>query len=257
VPPDGPTQLELRISCEQLDWQLSSISQICEQLAPFTFRVEDLRIKEIQQTSGQGSGIDPEQWLKLIRPFRGAKRFIVDDKLVSEILFDLGLANGKHPTVFPFLRILRVLEFDPMPHGSFATSRLLKRRHVNIYSQERWCEVCKASFTGQQEFKRHFVILHSFLLVCPYCGDCEFTPNHTDLFREHLASEHPEVAHADTLISNSTLQNYPPSVNFGAFTTFKAPNFPWPESITEVETRLDTVVYFLPSPQPTWISEDT
>ena len=251
VPQEGPTQLELRISCEHLDWQLSSIAQICEQIAPFTFRVEDLRVKEIQQTNGPGQGIDPEKWLKLIRPFRSTKRFYVDDKLLSEILFDLGLANGKHPTVFPFLRILRVLEFEPMLHGSFSTSRLLKRRHVNVYAQERWCNVCKASFTRQQEFKRHFATVHPFLLVCPYCGDFDFTLNHTDLFREHLASKHSEVAHADALISDSTLRNHPPSINFGAFTMFKAPNVPWPESVTEVETRLDTVVHFLPSPYPT------
>jgi len=243
VQPGGPTKLELRISCKQLDWQLSSIAQICEQLSPFTCRIEDLRIKEIQQPKGQG-GIDPEQWLKLIRPFRGAKNFYVDDKLVLEILFDLGLANEKNPTVFPFLHIL----------------------HASAY----WCKICGASFTEQQELKKHVVVLHAYRLACPYCGDFEFAPRYSDLFREHLTSKHPEVPHTDTLILNSTLQSSSPSyyggqvsqsndlrasVNFGAFTMFKAPNVAWPESTTYVETRLDTAVHFLPS-HPTWLSEE-
>ena len=45
--PSHLTRLELRIPCEQLDWQLSSIAQICDYFSPFIFRVEDLRIKAI------------------------------------------------------------------------------------------------------------------------------------------------------------------------------------------------------------------
>jgi hypothetical protein len=249
--PDGPTQLELGVSCERLDWQLSSIAQICAQISPFTFRVENLRIREIQQPSGQG-GIDPEQWPKLIRPFRGVKRFFVDDKPLSEFLFDSGLANRKHLTVFPYLLILGVLEFEPMPHRSFATSRLLKRRHVYLFAQECSCMICHASFTGQQEIKRHLVVLHSFHLVCPYCGNFEFTPKYNHIFQEHISSKHPEVSHTDALIFDSSLLPFSPSVNVGAFTMFMAPkHLFWPGDLTEVETRPDTVFHFLPSPHPT------
>ena len=38
------TRLGLQISCEQLDWQLSSISQICDQFSSFLICVEDLGI---------------------------------------------------------------------------------------------------------------------------------------------------------------------------------------------------------------------
>jgi hypothetical protein len=34
------TPLRLQISCEQLDWQLSSMAQICNQFSPFLFRVK-------------------------------------------------------------------------------------------------------------------------------------------------------------------------------------------------------------------------
>ena len=230
VEPDGPTQLELRISCEHLDWQLSSISQICEQLSPFTFRVEDLRLKEIQKPSRQ-DGIDREQWLKLIRPFRGAKDFYVDDKLVPEILF------------------------------AFGDIRCVYGTH---------CPICRASFTEQQELKKHFVVLHAYRLACPYCDDFEFAPRYSDLFREHLTRKHPAVALTDTLILNSTLQSSSPSysgsqvnqsnglrasVNFGAFTKFKAPNVHWPESPTCVQTRPYAVVLFPTLPFTPWLSD--
>ncbi|KAH9010344.1 hypothetical protein EDB83DRAFT_2557217 [Lactarius deliciosus] len=35
-----PTPLRLRISCKQLDWQLSSMAQVCDQFSPFLFRVK-------------------------------------------------------------------------------------------------------------------------------------------------------------------------------------------------------------------------
>ena len=233
--PDGPTQFELRISCEHLDWQLSSITQICEQLSPFTFRVEDLRLKKIQQPSGQ-DGTDREQWLKLIRPFRGAKDFYVDDKFASESFFDSCLASEENI--------------------------------LCVYGTQ--CKICHASFTEQQELKKHFVVLHAYRLACPYCDDFEFAPRYSDRFREHLTSVHPEVALTDTLIFNSPLQSSSPSysggrvnqsnnlrasVNFRAFTKFKAPNVHWPESPTYVQTRPYTVVLFPTLPFTSWLSD--
>ena len=266
--PSGPTRFELRIPCEQLDWQLSSIAQICDHFSPFIFRIEDLRIKAIQPSNGQGV-IDHEQWLKLIHSFRGVKDFYVDEKLVLDILFDLGLVNGQHPTVFPSLRLLRVLEFEPK-HGSFTISRLLESRRLQVYEQGlgRSCKICFAEFTDQQELKKHLVVMHAYRLVCPYCDDFEFTPRYSDTFREHLASKHANVLHTDTLILNSALQSSTPSssgqatrnndlrasVNFGAFTMFKAPKVAWPDSPTDFQTQLNSVVHFLTSPYPTWLS---
>jgi hypothetical protein len=267
----GRTRLELRISCEQLDWQLSSIAQICEHLSSLTFRVEDLHINSIQLSSEKGD-MDHGQWLKLIHSFRGVKEFYVGSKLVTDILVALCLANAKHEIVLPSLRTLRLSKLKPM-HGPFSTSRLLESSLVQVYAQDRSCKICRASFTDQQELKKHLVVMHAYRLVCPYCGNFEFSPRYSDLFREHLASKHPEVAPADTLILNPPFQplfsshsgshdaqnNLRASVNFEGFTNlkFKAPNVPWPESPEDILTRLDTVVYFSPSPYSTWFSEDT
>ena len=269
--PSGPTRFELRISCEQLDWQLSSIAQICEYFSPFIFRVEDLHINTIQLSSEKGD-TDDGQWLKLLHSFRGVKVFYVGSKLVTDILVALCVANAKRTIVLPSLRTLRLSKLTPM-HGPFTTSRLLESGLVQLYTQERSCKICRANFTEQQELKKHLVVMHAYRLVCPYCGNFEFSPRYSDLFREHLASKHPEVAPADTLVLSPQFQsffsshsghhgaqnNLRASVNFEAFTTlkFKAPNVPWPESPEDILTRLDTVVYFAPSPHSTWYSEDT
>jgi hypothetical protein len=50
--PSGSTPLRLQISCEQLDWQLSCMAQVCDQFSPFLFRVNNLGINTTQP-SGQ------------------------------------------------------------------------------------------------------------------------------------------------------------------------------------------------------------
>ncbi|KAH9026424.1 chitin synthase-domain-containing protein [Lactarius hengduanensis] len=78
-------------------------------------------------------------------------------------------------------------------------------------------------------------IWHAYRIVCPYCGDFKFTPRCSDLFREHLASKHPEVPHTGTPTANPALQSSPSyagshgtqqndlhaSVIFECFTEFK------------------------------------
>ena len=44
------TRLRLQISCERLDWQLSSISQICDHFSSFLFNVKDLRLKTFRSS---------------------------------------------------------------------------------------------------------------------------------------------------------------------------------------------------------------
>jgi hypothetical protein len=98
--PSAPTRLELRISCKQFDWQLSSIAQICDHLSPLTFRVEGLRIKAIQLPTGQVD-TDREQWLKLFHSFRGVKDIHTEDERVIEGLFSLGLLTDAKLNLLP------------------------------------------------------------------------------------------------------------------------------------------------------------
>jgi len=209
------TPLQLQISCEQLDWQLSSMAQVCDQFSPFLFRVKNLGINTTRSSSEQDD-VDGEQWLELVRSFGGARDFWVAGGLTTDILCALRPAEGEHTTystVLPALRNLRVQKpmaiDEPLWDAaqSFITSRRLSSHPVEL---QVLCHICNTSFTQQQELKSHLVGKHAYRTVCSYCGDFECTPGH-NRFPGHLRSKHPEVARNDVLISDLSLIIFPPS----------------------------------------------
>ncbi|KAH9000496.1 hypothetical protein EDB92DRAFT_1831646 [Lactarius akahatsu] len=133
--PGAPTRLKMRVSCEQLDWQLSVITQIWDQLAPLLSRIESLGVYTTQCSNGQDD-MNKEQWLELIRGFGGAKDFRVTGGLATDILRTLCRADGEHTTMLPSLRTLGVL--GPM-RGSLweaveaFTSRRPSNHFVEVY----------------------------------------------------------------------------------------------------------------------------
>jgi hypothetical protein len=70
--PGVPTCLRLKLSCEPLSLQLSSMARICVQFSAFLFNVEDLSIN-VQRQSRQEDGRYSEQWRKIINLFIGVK----------------------------------------------------------------------------------------------------------------------------------------------------------------------------------------
>jgi hypothetical protein len=141
--PGTLTRLGLQISCEQLDWQLSSISQICHHFSSFLSSVEDLGIETIVLSSVPDD-MNDEQWLRLIRAFDGAKDFRVDDELATEILRALRPADEGDQLVLPALRNLHLLQAPfqgamPMHEQlrdsveSFVTQRRLSGHTVQIH----------------------------------------------------------------------------------------------------------------------------
>ncbi|KAH8989554.1 hypothetical protein EDB92DRAFT_1947285 [Lactarius akahatsu] len=242
--PGAPTRIELQISREQLHWQLSSMTQICNHFSTFLSRVENIGINTACLPSGQNY-VGGGQWLDLIRAFGGAKDFRVAGRQrnMMDILYALRPADGVHRTdipVLPALRNLRIEEAVPVDGPlwdavqSFITSRWLSGRPVEVYAREYSCRICVSIFKEQQECKSHLLDKHSYLLVCTSCGDFECKPGYNDRFREHLANNHPEVAHTGTRISNPALQPYSGSHGsqhidlraldiFGPFTKLKAP----------------------------------
>ena len=129
------TRLRLQISCEQLDWQLSSISQICDQFASFISSVEQLDIT-MAEPSRVPDDMDNEQWLRLIRAFDRAKGIRVPGEFVTDILHALRLADERHDVVLPALQNLHVKETTPVALGtvdSFVSQRQLSGHPVRIY----------------------------------------------------------------------------------------------------------------------------
>ncbi|KAH9066118.1 hypothetical protein EDB83DRAFT_2381522 [Lactarius deliciosus] len=100
--------LRFHIACKQLDWQLSSMAQVCDQFSPFLFRVNRLRINMAHSPSGQDD-VDGGQWLDLIRAFVGATGFRVTSKLMTATfkLCALDPVEEGHTIVLPSLHHLR------------------------------------------------------------------------------------------------------------------------------------------------------
>jgi hypothetical protein len=208
------TKLGLKISCEQLDWQLSSICQICDHFSLFLSCVEDLGI----DTTGSPSvpdDMDAEQWVRLILAFRSAKDFRVAGELATDVLRALRPTDERHQTVLPALRSLHVQEpsmfnFAPIWDSveSFVTQRRLSGHPVQLYySESRYtCQICCVGFRLWQDFIRHLKDKHPHQNMCPYCGIFQWSKERNYLFQEHLESEHPEVALTDALILNPDLE---------------------------------------------------
>ena len=106
--PGTPTRLGLQILWEQLDWQLSSLAQICDHFPAFLSCVGDLWVNATPPSSGQND-MDNELWLHLIRSFRGAERFYVAGKLGTAIMRTFPPADGDLTIVLPLLRNLYVV----------------------------------------------------------------------------------------------------------------------------------------------------
>ena len=112
--PEVHERSALQIYCEQLDWQLSSMAQICGQLSSSGFfcGVGDLRIDATRPLTGPTrwqDDSDTEYWQELIHSFSGVERFSLPWKLVTDFLG----AFKSRPAVgitssFPALKLLRI-----------------------------------------------------------------------------------------------------------------------------------------------------
>ena len=156
--PGAPSQLNLQISWEQLDWQLYSLTQICDHFSPFLHRVHDLRISSNQPPS-ESADVDRQQWRDLIHAFDGTKVFCVAGAHTTDILWALfsaddGSATGT--TVLPALHNLRVEEYIPIlqplleAKESFIASRRLSGRPVDFYVRKQ-----HSTREGQEELSSY------------------------------------------------------------------------------------------------------
>lgn len=227
------TPLRLKIPCEQLGWQLSSMAQVCNQCSPFLFRFKNLGINATRSSSVQDD-VDGEQWLELFRGFGGATVFWVAGELTTEILCALGSANGEYADVLPALCDLRVgcpLEvYGPSCDGiqPFLASRRISGRPVLVNPQSYRCHICSVVNEEKEDLRIHLVWEHAYRMVCSYCDDFERLqpPDYDALFREHLASEHVDIPPTDGLRASDLFARFtklrPPGP---VFTLVEMPRF--------------------------------
>jgi hypothetical protein len=110
----GRGKLELGISCNKPDWQVSSMAQLCGQLSPLISRVEQLDIrKSCILRSESLDDLEHTQWLELFDPF-SAVETLSTPSFVAPALCEL--TGERTADVLPVLRILRGLggtDFKP------------------------------------------------------------------------------------------------------------------------------------------------
>ena len=203
--------LRLQISCKQLDWQLSCMAQICDQISPYLFHVGDLGITTVPPPDEQDD-VDGEQWLDLLLSFKfGAVEGLwVNGELTADILCPLGPANERNTSMLPSLRQV-ILQKPIAMYGpswdsvqSFLTARWISGRPVEVNVPSYQCHICHGSFEDH-ELKRHLRDKHGHQMVCSYCNDFKCTTGHFKLFLKHLRHKHPEIAHNDAHISKPSL----------------------------------------------------
>ena len=108
-------ELEVSIFCEGLDWQLSSLEQVCTSYLPFLSTLKDLYIHEharSQQDWKDNIGNGP--WLDLLRPFTAAmKNLYLSEKIAPSIGPALQeLVEGRATEVLPALQNIFVEGFE-------------------------------------------------------------------------------------------------------------------------------------------------
>jgi len=111
--------LELSISCKPLDWQISSLAQVCSTSFPPSLTLEDLDI-DIQKDRNSllkwQDDMEDTQWLELLHPFTFVKDLTLSEYSVPFVAPALQELSGERVTdVLPALENL-FLE-GPQPSG--------------------------------------------------------------------------------------------------------------------------------------------
>ena len=207
--PGAHLRLALQISSAQVDWQLSSMTQICNHFSPFLSRVTDLGISSTQQPIGTDD-IDREQWAEIICAFNNAGVFRAAGTLAADILGTLSL-TVRDPNVPPVLHTLHISKLGPEHRvalrkaaESFVTSRRLSGHPVQVHPplvlsnlnlKTYRCGVCDMGFSQRQGLNRHIRDIHGPANVCQHCHTFTWSSGRQYLYRTHLRKEHPEVVY--------------------------------------------------------------
>ncbi|KAH9165078.1 hypothetical protein EDB89DRAFT_2233624 [Lactarius sanguifluus] len=128
-PAMDPTRLKLRVSCEPLVLQLSSMSLICKVLSgsALLLGVEQLHLIAKRPSSGQDDS-ESKQWLEIIHQFKGTKWVHVAGEYPTGIGLALQLSNKWRETVLPSLQ--KVCIQEPEQHCVSLREAVLSFMHA-------------------------------------------------------------------------------------------------------------------------------
>jgi F-box-like len=105
-------RMELRVSCRHLDWQMSSLAEICDKLSPIISDVRDLHIDASSPLPSGQDDLDPLPTLELFRPFGNVERLFLTKNVASHVRYALEheMATG----VLSNAEVIHMEEPDPL-----------------------------------------------------------------------------------------------------------------------------------------------
>jgi hypothetical protein len=111
----GYGSLEVRISCREFDWQVSSLEQVCTLCLPPLSALEDLCIYQHTLSYPHWKDyIDNTLWVELLQPFTAVKKLYLSKELAPRIVPALQeLVGGRTAEVLPALQNILLEELQP------------------------------------------------------------------------------------------------------------------------------------------------
>ena len=134
-----PSSFEIRISCKEPDWQLSSIEQVCNSSLPAFSMVGDLYIEQNNsKLVWNENAIENSLWLEVLLPFTAVKNLYLSKKSAPGIEAALQeLVGGTMTEVLPSLQNIFVMGLEESGSireniGQFINARKLSNRPIAI-----------------------------------------------------------------------------------------------------------------------------
>jgi hypothetical protein len=125
---------KVEILCRGLDWQVSSLEQVCTSCLPPLSILEDLYFNEDPHSPPDWKdSVENGQWLELFLPFMAVKNLYLSENLASRIAPSLQeLVEGRTTDVLPALQniFLKGLESSGSVQDSESIGKLVAARQA-------------------------------------------------------------------------------------------------------------------------------
>ena len=128
---DPPKTLKLEVYCRVVDWQVWSMSQICNQISFLPSIVEqlDIQVGHTHQETAWQVDMECTEWLKLFSPFTAARTVRISRELQPLIVPALQeLTRERATEVFPALDSLYLEEYPPFESDQQAVEPFIAAR---------------------------------------------------------------------------------------------------------------------------------
>ncbi|KAI9507137.1 hypothetical protein F5148DRAFT_152312 [Russula earlei] len=139
---DRPSpKLSLNIRCRELDWQLSSLAQVCSSSFPLLSTLVQLDILHVllpDAPSHRRNGMERTQWLELLHPFTAVKHLRLSDQVAPRVCQALEeLSEERRTEVLPALQNIFLSDLSvPKFIERFVAARQLAGHPVAVYPWE-------------------------------------------------------------------------------------------------------------------------